>query len=66
MKRTTFSVEHPDGPLRFTFWRDSRPPPAWLLQDHEGYIRTLAPTWIDSIPMIRRIVENYGGSCNIS
>ena len=32
----------------------------WMLQDHDGYVRTLEARWIDSVPRIRLILHNYG------
>jgi hypothetical protein len=31
----------------------------WYLRDHYGYIRTLASTWLDSVPMIQLVLGNY-------
>ena len=43
---------------RWTFWRD---PVAqyWVLRDPQGHTRTLERTWVDSVPRIRGIVDNF-------
>lgn len=68
MKVTTFHITYRETGERFkwAFWRDPRKPAHWMLRDHEGYVRTLEPTWADSVPRIRLIADNYGCDCNIS
>lgn len=68
MKATGFAVTDKETGqvFRWSFWRDRRKPSAWMLKDHGGYVRTLAPTWIDSVPMINLIADNHGCSCHIS
>lgn len=70
---TTFAVNHPDGEQRWAFWREpymtgvggATSGPCWMLRDLDGYVRCLERTWVDSLPVLRRIVENYGGTCSI-
>ena len=63
----TFTARNKDGKTyRWQFWRDARPPAYWMLKDHEGHIRTLERTWIDSVPHIHAILESYGMHADIS
>jgi len=60
-KRTSFLVTHKDGKqYRWYFWRDGRNPASWMLETHDGCVRTLEKVWIDTIPKIQLIAENYG------
>lgn len=31
----------------------------WELTDHDGYVRVLEPTWIQSVPRIKLCASNY-------
>jgi hypothetical protein len=61
-KRTGFTVTHTatGRAYRWHFWRDHRAPATWMLETHDGTQRTLESTWIDSVPVILRIADNYG------
>lgn len=65
MKKTTFTAvyESPregdaDNGKRFK-WSYHRSKTAWILTDYDGYERTLAATWTDSIPLILQILSNH-------
>lgn len=32
----------------------------WELTDHDGYVRVLEPTWIQSVPRVKLCASNYG------
>ena len=68
MKRhTMFFVEHPElGRLRWFFWRDVRRPARWVLETHDGCVRELEANWQNSLPLMLRVVENYGCTSQIS
>lgn len=58
MKRTTFfAYDRAGRRYQWAFWRDGA---MWFLRDHEGYARALEQTWLQSVPRIRAILENYG------
>ena len=66
-RKNCFTATASDG-TKFTwrFWYDSRTPAAWMLQDHEGYVRTLERTWRDSVPRIQATVANYGLTAEVN
>jgi hypothetical protein len=41
-------------------WDVTRRFGAWELTDHDGYLRVLEPTWIQSVPRIKLCAENHG------
>jgi hypothetical protein len=41
-------------------WDVTRRFNAWELTDHDGYLRVLEPTWIQSVPRIKLCADNYG------
>mgnify|MGYP000845980654 FL=1 len=49
---------------KWKFYR--HPKHGWMLEDCEGYERPLEKTWIDSLPLIRRILSNHDMSCPLS
>lgn len=63
--KTRFSVRFDDGVKSWKFWRDENYK-CWMLETHDGCLRALAANWIDSVPQIRIILENYGGKADIS
>lgn len=72
-KTTTFLATYAGGgedkgkQFRWAFYREGRlKPPAWVLRDHSGYERILEPTWRDSVPVINRVLTNYGMEADIS
>lgn len=78
MSKAKLTVADAEGnKYSWRFWRETgmtwvctgRKPrrlDAWMLEDHEGCVRTLESTWADSVPCIRMILENYGLTANIS
>jgi hypothetical protein len=70
MKMTSFKAiyegtgEDYGKPFTWKFYRDSKY--GWTLIDFNGYERTLEKTWIDSLPVIRRILSNHGMTCPLS
>lgn len=70
MKISTFQAKDASGaPFRWAFWRDDghgKYAGYWMLRDHEGYVRTLESSWLDSVPKIRLILSNYGFYAEIS
>jgi hypothetical protein len=70
MKTTSFKAIYQgtgeDHGKSFTwkFYRD--PKHGWSLIDYNGYERTLEKTWIDSLPVIQRILSNHGMTCPLS
>jgi hypothetical protein len=38
----------------------------WMLESHDGAVRTLENTWADSVPIIKLIASNYGLQTNVS
>lgn len=67
MKRTGFYCMDSDGNrVRWYFWHDGRRPASWMLEDHEGYVRVLENTWVDSAYRIKNIAENYGFTTTLS
>jgi len=38
----------------------------WQLRDHDGYVRSLEHNWLNSVPMIRQLAENYGFQTTVS
>ena len=70
MKKTTFKAEYTgtgeDHGKFFTwkFWKHARS--GWILEDWQGYERVLEKTWIDSLPVIQRILSNHGMTCPLS
>ena len=61
----SFKASDATGFVMWAFGR-SRKSGVWFLRDHDGYIRTLESTWIDSAPMIRQVAENYGFTCAVN
>jgi hypothetical protein len=61
----TFKASTETGHVMWAFGRSAKSG-VWFLRDHDGYIRTLDRTWIDSAPMIQRTVENYGFTCTVN
>ena len=51
-------------PFTWNFYRDAKH--GWTLEDWNGYERTLEKTWIDSLPVIQRILSNHGMTCPLS
>lgn len=41
-------------------WDATRRFGAWELTDHDGYVRVLEPTWLQSVPRIKLCASNYG------
>lgn len=68
MKRTTFQARYlGDGTFyRWTFWRDARPPAGWMLQTHDGVERCIGVNWVDAVPRIKAVADNYGMVVEIS
>lgn len=64
-----FTVIHKETGERFVWrcWRDGRYPAGWVLRTHDdAHDRELAGNWIDSVPAIRLIADNYGCACEVS
>lgn len=65
-KVTRFTARDAEGTeYRWAFWYD-KGYKAWFLRDSDDYERRLQATWIDSVPQIRMILDNYGMSAAIS
>ena len=62
-KNFTVTYTETNEKLKWAFKREGN---YWLLRDHENYIRVLENTWIDSVPRIQTIANNYGVTCQIS
>jgi hypothetical protein len=41
-------------------WDVARRSGAWELTDHDGYVRVLEPTWLQSVPRIKLCADNHG------
>lgn len=64
MRKTTFTATYKDGSkYKWAFEKDNY---GWWLIDYEGVKRYLEKTWIDSVPIIHLILDNYGMTANIS
>jgi len=69
MKKTTFTATYTgEGSdngkkFRWSFFKDGE---EWILEDYEGYIRTLEKTWRDSVPVIHQILAGYRMEAEIS
>jgi hypothetical protein len=55
-KRTFTALDGTGASYVWKYWRDGG---RWFLADPEGYVRTLAATWTDSVPRIRLILANH-------
>lgn len=55
----TFNAHQDSDIFMWAFGRSAKSA-VWFLRDHDGYIRALASTWIDSVPMIHAVLDNYG------
>jgi hypothetical protein len=60
-----FTVTYKETQEKFK-WAFRREGNYWILKDHDQYERVLEKTWIDSVPRIQAIADNYGMTCNIS
>jgi hypothetical protein len=66
VKVTRFTATDATGTaFSWAFWYD-KGYRAWFLRDPEGYERRMESTWIDSVPRIRMVLENYGMAASIS
>ena len=69
-KKTSFrAIYHGTGgdhgkAFTWKFYRDSKH--GWRLIDYDGYERPLEKTWIDSLPVIQRILANHDMTCTLS
>jgi len=70
VKKTAFTAiyqgtgEDHGKKYKWKFYR--HPKHGWMLEDYEGYERPLEKTWIDSLPVIQRILSNHGMTCPLS
>ena len=61
-KKRKFTATDKSGAFySWKFWRDG----IWFLEDPDGYARSLAATWIDSVPRIRTILANHDQSTDV-
>lgn len=55
------NMKDPDGSTyKWKLWRDKRPPPVWMLESHDGCIRTLEANLVLSAAKLKIVVSNYG------
>jgi len=70
-KTTRFTCKDAEGNAYiWSFWKESQAHRAqdrrWMMKDHEGYVRVLELTWIDSLPRMLLTIENYGFTSSLS
>ncbi len=77
-KGMRLKMESSDGSIVYwTCWRETgltwirtgRKPAIvdfWRLKDHDGYVRNLDHNWINSVPMIQQLADNYGFKTTVS
>lgn len=56
-KKRTFTARDARGnAYTWAFYREGG---YWFLEDYEGSLRALEANWIDSVPRVRMILDNY-------